>query len=103
MITIWGRATSSNVQTAMWAVAELGLEHQRLDWGGSFGGNDDPDYRDMNPNGLIPVMKDGDHRAFPQHGIAVLHHRYQPIWVHGAVFRVVIPTESPTPIQPLVL
>lgn len=60
MLTIWGRATSSNVQTAMWAVAELGLEHQRLDWGGAFGGNDDPDYRDMNPNGLIPVMKDGD-------------------------------------------
>ena len=60
MITIWGRATSSNVQTAMWAVAELGLEHERIDWGGAFGGNDDPEYRAMNPNGLIPVMKDGD-------------------------------------------
>lgn len=60
MITIWGRATSSNVQTAMWAVAELGLEHERIDWGGAFGGNDDPSYREMNPNGLIPVMKDGD-------------------------------------------
>ena len=60
MITIWGRATSSNVQTAMWTVAELGLEHQRIDWGGGFGGNDDPEYREMNPNGLIPVMKDGD-------------------------------------------
>ncbi|MEM7060583.1 MAG: glutathione binding-like protein [Pseudomonadota bacterium] len=60
MLTIWGRSTSSNVQTAMWAVAELGLEHQRLDWGGAFGGNDEPDYRAMNPNGLIPVMKDGD-------------------------------------------
>lgn len=60
MITIWGRATSSNVQTAMWTVAELGLEHQRVDWGGGFGGNDDPEYRRMNPNGLIPVMKDGD-------------------------------------------
>lgn len=60
MITIWGRATSSNVQTAMWAVAELGLEYQRLDWGGAFGGNDNPEYRAMNPNGLIPVLKDGD-------------------------------------------
>ena len=44
----------------MWAVAELGLEHERIDWGGAFGGNDDPEYRAMNPNGLIPVMKDGD-------------------------------------------
>ena len=60
MIRIWGRATSSNVQTVMWAVAELGLEHERLDWGGTFGGNDDPAYREMNPNGLIPVLRDGD-------------------------------------------
>ncbi len=47
MITIWGRKNSSNVQAAMWAVGELGLEHERLDWGGKFGGNDEPDYRGM--------------------------------------------------------
>lgn len=60
MLKIWGRATSSNVQVAMWTVAELGLAHERVDWGGAFGGNDQPDYRAMNPNGLIPVLKDGD-------------------------------------------
>ena len=60
MLKIWGRATSSNVQTAMWAVGELGLDHERVDWGGAFGGNDDPDYRAMNPNGLVPTLKDGD-------------------------------------------
>ena len=60
MVTIWGRATSSNVQTAMWGAAELGLEVERLDWGGAFGGNDTDEYRAMNPNGLIPVMRDGD-------------------------------------------
>ena len=60
MIKIWGRATSSNVQTAMWALAELGVDHERVDWGGAFGGNDTPDYRAMNPNGLIPVLQDGD-------------------------------------------
>lgn len=60
MLTIWGRNTSSNVQVAMWAVAELGLQYERRDWGGSFGGNDDPAYRAMNPNGLIPVLRDGD-------------------------------------------
>ena len=60
MLTIWGRATSSNVQTVMWTVGELGLAHERIDWGGAFGGNDDPEYRAMNPNGLIPVLKDGD-------------------------------------------
>ncbi len=60
MITIWGRKNSSNVQAAMWAVGELGLEHERLDWGGKFGGNDEPDYRGMNPNGLVPTIRDGD-------------------------------------------
>lgn len=60
MLKIWGRTTSSNVQTVMWAVAELGLEHERTDWGGAFGGNDDPGYRTKNPNGLIPVLEDGD-------------------------------------------
>ena len=60
MITVWGRATSSNVQTVMWALAELGLAHERIDWGGAFGGNDDPEFRAMNPNGLVPVLKDGD-------------------------------------------
>jgi len=60
MLTIWGRATSSNVQIAMWAVAELGLDHQRIDRGGAFGGNDEPEFRAMNPNGLIPVLRDDD-------------------------------------------
>ncbi|MEM7191070.1 MAG: glutathione S-transferase family protein [Pseudomonadota bacterium] len=60
MLRIWGRTTSSNVQTVMWAVAELGLAHERVDWGGAFGGNDDPDYRTMNPNGLIPVLQDDE-------------------------------------------
>ncbi len=60
MITIWGRNTSSNVQVAMWAIAELGLEFERIDWGGKFGGNDDPEYRAMNPNGLVPTIRDGD-------------------------------------------
>ena len=60
MATIWGRATSSNVQIAMWAAAEVGLDVERVDVGGAFGGTDTPEYRAMNPNGLIPVLKDGD-------------------------------------------
>jgi glutathione S-transferase len=41
-------------------VAELGLPHERLDVGGAFGGLDTPDYAAMNPNRLIPVVRDGD-------------------------------------------
>ncbi|MDA3889779.1 MAG: glutathione S-transferase family protein [Allgaiera sp.] len=60
MITIYGRASSSNVQAVMWGVAELGLAHERLDYGHVFGGTDTPEFRAMNPNGLVPVLRDGD-------------------------------------------
>ena len=33
MLKIWGRPNSINVQKAMWAVGELGLEHERIDVG----------------------------------------------------------------------
>jgi len=60
MITVWGRATSANVQIVMWAIAELGLQHNRLDVGGAFGGTDTPEYLNMNPNKLVPTIQDGD-------------------------------------------
>lgn len=60
MLKIWGRNNSSNVQKAMWAVGELGLAHRRIDIGGPFGGNDQPEYRAINPNGLVPTLQDGD-------------------------------------------
>ncbi len=60
MLTVWGRPTSSNVQAVMWTVGELGIEHRRIDRGGVFGGTDTPEYRAMNPNGLVPTVRDGD-------------------------------------------
>ena len=64
MITIYGRATSSNVQAVMWLVGELGLSHERSDKGHSHGGLDDPEYRKINPHGLVPALKDGDVEMF---------------------------------------
>ncbi|MEQ1950775.1 glutathione S-transferase family protein [Mesorhizobium sp. CN2-181] len=60
MITVWGRTTSGNGQIVMWALAELGLKPERHDVGGAFGGNRTPEYLAMNPNGLVPVLRDGD-------------------------------------------
>lgn len=60
MIKIWGRTDSSNVQKVLWCCGELGIEFERLDWGGKFGGNKDKDYLALNPNGLVPTVKDGD-------------------------------------------
>jgi glutathione S-transferase len=58
MLKITGRKTSINVQKVMWAVAELGLEHTRIDAGGPFGGLDTPEYASLNPNRLVPVIED---------------------------------------------
>jgi glutathione S-transferase len=60
MLTVWGRTSSINVQKVMWAVAELGLEHERIDAGGAFGGLDTSEFGAMNPNRKIPTLRDGD-------------------------------------------
>ena len=60
MLKVWGRKTSSNVRKVLWCLAELDLEFDRVDLGGPFGGNDDPNYRAINPNGLVPTLEDGD-------------------------------------------
>ena len=59
MLKIWGRNNSINVQKVMWAVAELGVAHERIDAGGAFGKVDQPEYAAMNPNRLVPVLEDG--------------------------------------------
>lgn len=57
---IWGRATSSNVMKVLWLLDELGLPFDRIDVGGPFGGTDTPDYRGMNPTGLVPTLQEDD-------------------------------------------
>ncbi len=58
MLKIWGRNNSSNVQKVLWACAETGAKYERVDVGGSFGGNREPWYLALNPNGLIPTIND---------------------------------------------
>jgi glutathione S-transferase len=58
MLTVWGRKNSINVQKVMWTVAELGLEHERIDVGRQYGGLDTAEFHAMNPNRLIPTIDD---------------------------------------------
>ena len=60
MVRILGRPNSINVQKVMWLSAEIGLDVERLDIGGAFGGNDTPDYLAKNPTGLVPTLEDGN-------------------------------------------
>lgn len=59
MLRIWGRRNSINVQKVMWTVAELGLEHERIDAGGSYGGLDTAAYGALNPNRQVPTLEEG--------------------------------------------
>jgi glutathione S-transferase len=60
MLKVWGRNNSINVQKVMWATAELGLEHERIDVGGAFGGLDTEAYGALNANRRVPTIEDGD-------------------------------------------
>lgn len=59
MLKVWGRNNSVNVQKVLWCCEELGLPYERIDAGGEFGVVNTPQYRSLNPNGLVPTLEDG--------------------------------------------
>src|ERR1700739_1511342 len=69
MLRIWGRRSSFNVQKVLWLVGELGLAHEHIPAGGSFGRLDEPAFRAMNPHGKVPVIEDGDVPGWESHAI----------------------------------
>lgn len=56
----------------MWCLAELDLPHERFDAGLMYGVNNTPEYLEMNPNGTVPTLIDGDGPA---------------LWESGAILR----------------
>ena len=69
MLKIWGRVNSVNVKKAMWCIDELGLPHERTDAGMQFGIVNTPEYRKMNPNGLVPTMDENGYILWESHSI----------------------------------
>ena len=64
MMRLWGRKSSINVQKVLWCLAELGLKEgkdfERIDAGLQFGINNTPEFLNLNPNGLVPTLQDGE-------------------------------------------
>lgn len=85
MLTVWGRKTSSNVQALMWCIGELGLPYERFDFGHRYGGTDTPAFLAMNPNGTVPVLRDG---------------MGEPIWETGAILRYLAARYGSAPFWP---
>ena len=69
MLKIWGRVNSVNVKKALWCLEELGLKYERIDAGMQYGVVNSPEYRKMNPNGLVPTIDDDGFVLWESHSI----------------------------------
>jgi glutathione S-transferase len=69
MLTIWGRTNSVNVQKVLWCLAELGVPYERIDAGLAYGKNHEPWFLALNPNGTVPLLKDGDFTLWESNSI----------------------------------
>ncbi len=69
MLKIWGRTNSVNVKKALWCAEELGLQYQRMDAGMQYGVVNTPEYRKMNPTGLVPTIDDDGFQLWESHSI----------------------------------
>jgi glutathione S-transferase len=58
MLKVWGRRSSANVQKVMWLIGELSIAHEHVPAAGPYGLVNEPKFRAMNPNGLVPVIDD---------------------------------------------
>lgn len=69
MLKIWGRTNSINVQKVLWCCAEVGLHYERIDAGMQFGVNNTPEFKALNPNGLVPLINDDGFVLWESHAI----------------------------------
>jgi glutathione S-transferase len=69
MLKLWGRKNSVNVKKALWCLEELGLAYERVDAGMQFGVVSTPEYRKLNPNGLVPTLEEDGFVLWESHSI----------------------------------
>lgn len=69
MLRLWGRLSSINVRKVVLCAQVLELKFERVDAGLSYGVVNTPDYRAKNPNGLVPLLEDGDFTLWESNAI----------------------------------
>lgn len=60
MLQIFGKSPSINVRKVLWTCVELGLDYEQEQWGSGFRSTETPEFLVMNPNAMVPVIRDGD-------------------------------------------
>ena len=79
MLEIWGRLSSLNVRKVVWTAQEVGVLFERIEAGGKYGVVDSPEYRRMNPNGLVPTLVDDGFQLWESNAIVrYLSAKYAP-------------------------
>jgi glutathione S-transferase len=58
-IQVLGKATSINVRKVLWVCHELGVPYELQEWGSGHRSTDTADFRALNPNAMVPVIRDG--------------------------------------------
>lgn len=66
---LWGRLSSINVRKVVLCAQVLGIDLPRTDAGLTHGVVNTPDYRANNPNGLVPLLQDGDFTLWESNAI----------------------------------
>jgi glutathione S-transferase len=60
MLQILGKSESINVRKVLWLCEEMGIPYEHEQWGGNHRSTRTPDFMALNPNALVPVIRDGE-------------------------------------------
>ena len=69
MLRILGKASSINVRKVLWTCAELDLPFEREEWGSGFQSTQSAEFLALNPNAMVPVIRDGDFTLWESNSI----------------------------------
>ena len=59
MLKVLGKSSSINVRKVLWTCVEIGVPFELEEWGSGFQSTDVPEFRALNPNAMVPVIRDG--------------------------------------------
>ncbi|OAJ56761.1 glutathione S-transferase [Paraburkholderia ginsengiterrae] len=59
MLKILGKSSSINVRKVLWLCAEMEMSYEHEEWGSGYRSTEAPEFVELNPNAMVPVIKDG--------------------------------------------
>ncbi|MES3024315.1 MAG: glutathione S-transferase [Pseudomonadota bacterium] len=69
MIEVLGKPSSINVRKVLWTCVEIGAPFGQQSWGAGFRSTDEAQFKALNPNAMVPVIRDGDFTLWESNSI----------------------------------